>query len=116
VSFGADTVEFVTIKESTTDTNALGVGKKQTAYVPVEGCRHRPLRSEETPEFLDVDTGTQIWKTTAPPDAAAAAAASTGRIRVEGIFYDIIGGAMPFKDLHDPFKVTIFSTSLDPKV
>ncbi|MCV7100080.1 hypothetical protein [Mycobacterium palustre] len=117
MSFGNQAVTFVTINESSTDVNALGIGRKSTPNVVVRGCRHRPLKSEETPEYLEVDTGTQIWKTTAPPAAAAAAAASTGRIIVDGQPYDIIGGAMPFTDANGRlFKVTILSTSLDPRV
>lgn len=117
MNFGNQTVTFVTISESSTDVNALGIGKKTTPNVVVRGCRHRPLKSEETSEFLDVDTSNQIWKTTCPPDAAAAAAASTGRMIVDGLPYAIIGGAKPFTDANGKlFKVTILSTSYAPQV
>jgi hypothetical protein len=108
--FGRDTVRFVTLAETGT-ANSLGVKPKLPTNVDVEGCRHRPLKASETPENLGLDTGTQVWKTTAPPAAAAIAARSTGRMIVDGVTYNIIGGAMPFKDhTGRVFKVTILST------
>lgn len=116
MTFGNQTVRFVTLTD-TGEPNSLGVRSRTATNVDVTGCRHRPLKSEETPENLGLDTGTQVWKTTAPPVAAAIAARSTGKMIVDGATYDILGGAMPFTDLSvDVFKVTIFSTSLDPKV
>ncbi|WP_293308879.1 hypothetical protein [Mycolicibacterium sp.] len=87
----------------------LGVEVMTTTTVVVEGCRHRPLRADETPEWI-TNVATQVWKTTAPPVAAAIAAKSTGQLSVGGQTYQIIGGSQPFTDLGaDPFKVTILS-------
>ncbi|WP_349318992.1 hypothetical protein [Mycolicibacterium canariasense] len=76
--------------------------------VPVEGCRHRPLSAQEAAEVVG-DVATQVWKTTAPPEAAAVAARSTGTMKVDGRTFHIIGGAQVFEDYTDPFKVTILS-------
>lgn len=115
MSFGNQVVGFVTITE-TGPADALGMRTKTPNTVPVSGCRHRPLRADETPEWL-TNTATQIWKTTAPPEAAAAAAKSTGELVVDDITYKIIGGAMPYTDLNGQvFKVTILSMSLNPAV
>lgn len=107
MTFGDRTVTFVTVTE-TGEPNSLGIRPKQRTEVPVTGCRHRPLSVEETPEAM-TNVATQIWKTTAPPEAAAIAAASTGELKVDGVTYVIIGDAKPFEDMANPFKVTILS-------
>lgn len=107
MSFGSQTVTF----EMPSDTGTPGkLGTKAQAFTgtDVKGCRHRPLSATETPEWL-TNIATQIWKTTAPPEAAAIAAKSTGRLKVDDVTYQIIGGARPFEDFTDPFKVTILS-------
>lgn len=115
MSFGGQTVTFKTITESG-DPDELGVRDRVVTPVDVTGCRHRPLKSDETPEQL-TNTGEQIWKTTAPPEAAALAARSTGILTVDGIDYRIQGGAMPYTDFSGRVvKVTIFSSSMSPAV
>ena len=42
-------------------------------------------------------------------EAAAVAAKSTGKLKVGGVTFSIIGGALAFEDFSDPFKVTILS-------
>jgi hypothetical protein len=106
-SFGSQTVGFVTIT-GTGVFDELGVEGKTETTVNITGCRHRPLQATETPEWL-TDVGTQIWKTTAPPEAAAVAAKSTGLLIVDGVTYHIVGGAQPFEDFNDPIKCTILS-------
>lgn len=107
MSFGSQTVTFTTLV-GTGVYDADGIEATTPTPVAVKGCRHRPLKAEETPVWL-TNLATQIWKTTAPPEAAAVAAKSTGRLTVDGVTYEIIGGAQPFEDFTSPFKVTILS-------
>lgn len=107
MSFGSQTVTFVTV----TGTGVYDEFNNETMTetdVPVTGCRHRPLRAEEAAEMFG-NVATQVWKTTAPPEAAAIAAKSTGTLKEGGRTFHILGGAQPFEDLADPFKVTILS-------
>lgn len=106
--FGSQTVTFVTVTGAGTY-DELGGETQTTTSVAVAGCRHRPLRAEEMPEWLS-NIATQVWKTTAPPAAAAIAAKSTGKLTVGGQTFQIIGGSQPFTDYTtSPFKVTILS-------
>lgn len=107
MSFGSQTVGFISIV-GTGEYDELGAEIVDEVAVPEAGCRHRPLRAEEMPEAL-TNIATQVWKTTAPSSAAAKVAASTGVLEVDGVRYEIIGGAQPFEDFSDPFKVTILS-------
>jgi hypothetical protein len=106
--FGNTTVGFVTITTSG-EPDEFGVRPETETIVEVAGCRHRPLSASEASE-VGVEISTQVWKTTAPPSAAAIAAESTGRLTVDGDTFQIIGGAQPFTDMDSrPFKVTILS-------
>jgi hypothetical protein len=108
MTFGAKTVIFVS-RTGTGVFDEAGQEVMTTTEVPVTGCRHRPLNATETPEWLS-DIATIIWKTTAPPQAAAIAATSTGQLKVDGVTYQIVGGAQPFDDFTaSTFKVTILS-------
>lgn len=107
MSFGSQTVSFVT-EVGTGVIDEYGYETKTPTDVPVIGCRHRPLSAQEATEILG-KVATQVWKTTAPPDAAAIAAKSTGVLKEGGRTFSIIGGAQPFQDMTDPFKVTILS-------
>jgi hypothetical protein len=107
MSFGNKTVSFVTL-EHTGVYDDFGVEQVNEVPVSVTGCRHRPLSAAEATEALG-NVAHQVWKTTAPPEAAAAAAKSTGHLTVDGVTYYIIGGAQPFEDMSAPFKVTILS-------
>lgn len=112
MTFGSQTVTFETLV-GTAVYDANGLEATTSVSVPVTGCRHRPLKAEETPEWL-TNLATQIWKTTAPAEAAAVAAKSTGLLTVDAVTYRIVGGAMPFEDFADPFKVTILSKIENP--
>lgn len=107
MSFGSQAVTFTTLV-GTGVYDADGTEVTTPTPVTVPGCRHRPLKAEEMPVWL-TNLATQVWKTTAPPEAAAVAAKSTGRLTVDGVTYEIIGGAQPFEDFSSPFKVTILS-------
>ena len=107
MSFGNQTVTFVTLV-GTGEYDDFGNELVDEDEVSVEGCRHRPLSAAEATEALG-NVGRQVWKTTAPPEAAAAAAKSTGLLKVDGVPFAIIGGAQPFQDFGDAFKVTILS-------
>lgn len=105
--FGSQTVTFVTLV-GTGVYDEYGFEQTTETEVEVTGCRHRPLSAKEANEALG-NVAQQIWKTTAPPEAAAVAAKSTGKLRVGGVTYHILGGAQQFEDFSDPFKVTILS-------
>lgn len=105
--FGSQTVTFVTVT-GTGVFNDYGEEGTTSADVDVTGCRHRPLSAAEATEAFG-NVGRQVWKTTAPPEAAAVAALSTGTLKEGGRTFAILGGAQPFEDYSDPFKVTILS-------
>lgn len=108
VVFGRQTVTFEAVNRGATG-DSLGVKPELPVDVPVPGCRHRPLKADETPEYL-LNMATQIWKTTAPPTPAVLGAKMNSRLKVDGVPYQIVGGPMPFADpWGQPFKVTIFS-------
>lgn len=107
MSFGSQTVTFATLV-GTGECDDFGVEQVEEVEVPVEGCRHRPLSAAEASAAFG-NVARQVWKTTAPPEAAAIAAKSTGVLKEGGRSFAIIGGAQAFQDFSDPFKVTIFS-------
>lgn len=107
MSFGSQTLVFVSlVGTGTYDENGFEITSE--AEVSVAGCRHRPLSAAEAAEAFG-NVARQVWKSTCPPEAAAVAAKSTGRIRVDGRVFHIIGGATAFEDFTDAFKVTIMS-------
>jgi hypothetical protein len=107
MSLGPKTVTFVTLTDSGTP-GKLGTVTQVLTEVAIEGCMHHPLSASETPAWL-TDIGTQIWQTIAPPEAAAIAANSTGNLKVDGVTYQIVGGAQPYTDFATPFVVVIHS-------
>ncbi len=107
MSFGSQTLWFVSLVGTGTFDD-FGFEITTEAEVPVEGCRHRPLSAAEAAEAFG-NVARQVWKSTCPPEAAAVAAKSTGRINVGGQVFHIIGGATAYEDFSDPFKVTIMS-------
>lgn len=105
--FGSQTVAFVTV----TGTGVFDDNGFETTTptdVAVTGCRHRPLSAAEASELFG-NVAKQVWKTTAPPEAAAIAAQSTGTLKEGGRTFHIVGGAQVFEDYSDPFKCTILS-------
>lgn len=108
MAFGGQTVTFVSFAEAGSP-GALGTYQMVETRVDVTGCRHRPLTFQETAE-TDTDIATEMWKTTAPPEAAVVAAEATGVIEVDGETFHIIGGPRMHVDMDGtPFKVTIVS-------
>lgn len=107
MTFGSQTVAFVTLV-GTGVYDDLGFETTNPTDVPVTGCHHRPLSAQEAGEVFG-DVARQVWKTTAPPEAAAIAAKSTGTLKEGGRTFHILGGAQAFQDFNDPFKVTILS-------
>lgn len=109
---GTQTVTFI-VETPTGPVNSLGTRTMVPTPVDVEDCRFRPLSAQEAAEAM-TNVATQVWKCTAPPEAAAVAAKSTGLLKVDGVTYKIIGGAKPFNDMQGvPFKVTILSQKHD---
>lgn len=90
---GGETVTFVTVTESG-DPGYLGIKTKTRVETAVTGCRFRPLNADEAPDAA-TNTAVGVWKCTAPPEAAALAAASTGEVKVNGVTYQIDGPIMP---------------------
>lgn len=102
--FGDQTVTFVTITDGVKD--RLGIPAIVRTEVPVTGCRFRPLNVEEAVNLTDV--ATEIWKCTAPPEAAVLAAKSIDEVKHKDITYDLVGGIKPFNDASDQvYKVTV---------
>lgn len=114
MSFGVDTVTFVSFSDSATP-GELGTYPQTETLTSAPGCRHRPLTFQEIHE-LGFDVATEVWKTTVPIGEYSnalrvqiMAMQPDDVIRVEGVEYQIIGGVRPFKDFTGWFKATIFS-------
>lgn len=105
--FGSQIVYFVT-RVGTGVFDEYGYETMTEAEVPVEGCYHQPMRAEEATQILGT-VATQLWKTIAPPEAAAVAAKSTGTLKEGGRTFHIVGGAQPMRDFTNPHHVTILS-------
>lgn len=97
MSFGGQTVGFVTVTRGAA--GYLGLAQESRSTTTVSGCRFRPLTSAETAESA-TDVATGVWKCTAPAEAAALAAKSTGELVVEGITYRIVGPVEPKYDMN----------------
>lgn len=108
MTLAGQTVTIITVGP-TGEYDDLGGEIVARTETPVPGCRHRPLRADETPEWI-TNIATQVWQTTAPPDPAAMTADARAELRVDGVLYRVIGGAQPFTDeTGRPYKVTILS-------
>ena len=106
-TFGSQTVSFVSLVGSGVFTE-YGEEVMSEVSVDVAGCRHRPLSAVEASELFG-NVARQMWRTTAPPVAAAVSALSGGRLLVDGVEFHIIGGGQTFEDAAAPFKVTLIS-------
>lgn len=81
MTFGGQTVAFVTV----TETGQIGWGGlkgKTWAVTPLGGCHFRPASSTEVDGQTDVTT--EVWKLTAPPDAAALVVKANGELVYDG--------------------------------
>lgn len=107
MSFGSQTVYFVTVT-GTGVFDEFGNETMAESEVAVAGCQHNPMSAAEAAEMFG-NVATQIWRTIAPPEAAAVAAKSTGVLKEGGRTFHILGGAQPFRDFTDPFMVRILS-------
>lgn len=104
MSFGGQTVTFVTITRGT-----AGRFERAPVRTPVDvpGCRFRPLGTSE--RVAETDLATEVWKCTAPPVAAVLAATATSELEYNGKTYHVTG-VEPFTDLAgQPFKVTVIA-------
>lgn len=108
MTFGPSTVMVTTYTESG-QPDSLGMVAKTPHTTTIPGCRHRTLSVSETAE-LDINVGTQTWKTTCPPDPVFAALKPDSTITVDGGIYRIVAGPKHHGDFAGPFKVTIVST------
>lgn len=108
MTFGGQTVTFVNYTD-TGSPGRVGTIPQTPNPIAVTGCRHRPLSFKEAAEY-DLNTSTQVWKTTAPPVAAVLALEVDGELRENGGVFKAIAGPQVFNDLDGkPFKVTILS-------
>ena len=107
-TFGGQVVT-IPVTTGTGEYDELGNELVDTESVDVGGCRHRPLSVSETPDWV-TNIGTQVWKTTAPPDEAILALDTDSTIVVDEVAYQVIAGAQPFTNRSGaPFKVTVLS-------
>ncbi|OBB15052.1 hypothetical protein A5761_15025 [Mycolicibacterium setense] len=82
MSFGGQTVAFVTV----TETGPIGWGglkSKTRVATSLAGCHFRPAASTETPD-TQTDVATEVWKLTAPPAVAALAVKASGELVYDG--------------------------------
>ena len=106
--FGGQTVTVITYTP-TGVTSALGKRQKSETLTEVPGCHHRPMTFTESPHG-DTNVATETWQTTAPPHPAVLVLKAGDAIRVDGMTYQVIGGAQPHADhTGRPFKVTLTS-------
>mgnify|MGYP000234516719 CR=1 FL=1 len=111
-TFGGQVVT-IPVTTGTGEYDELGNELVDTESVDVGGCRHRPLSVSETPDWV-TNIGTQVWKTTAPPDEAILALDTDSTIVVDEVAYQVIAGAQPFTNRSGaPFKVTVLSKVQD---
>lgn len=82
MTFGGQAVAFVTVTRSG-GPGYLGLRDESRSAVTVSGVRFRQFSSSEQPE-AGSDSTAEVWKCTAPPDAAALAALSTGELIYDG--------------------------------
>ncbi|QRZ05894.1 hypothetical protein [Mycolicibacterium austroafricanum] len=97
MSFGGQTVTFVTVTESG-EPGFGGIREKVRTETAVTGCRFRPLRAEETPDYL-TNIATGVWKCTAPAVETVLAAEPDGEVKVSGVTYQIVGPVRPKPDM-----------------
>ena len=97
MTFGGQTVTFVTVTESG-EIGFGGIREEVRTETSVEGCRFRPLSVDETPEYL-TNIATGVWKCTAPPVEAALDAQPDGELNVDGLTYRIKGPVQPKPDM-----------------
>lgn len=111
--FGNQTVGIVTVTQ-TGSPGYLGIKDTSEATVSVGGCRFREARQPYSPiETPEQSTNVVIerWKLTAPPEAGALAAQSTGELVYNGESFKIDGPAIPKFDMNGTVHhVTIFCT------
>lgn len=106
MSFGRQTVTFVTVSEDPNNRDRYNKPEKVRTPVPVAGCRFRPLTFREKQELGDI--ATEAWRCTAPPDPAVMSATAVDEVIVDGVTYQIVGGVRTFVDMVGrPFKVTV---------
>lgn len=106
MTLGGQTVALVAIA-STGSPGYLGLKAASRTKTVVSGVHFRPFKTEETPD-AETDVATEVWKLTAPPEAAVLAAKSTGELLYDGTSdpadveanrFSIIGPVQPKSDL-----------------
>lgn len=106
MSFGGQTVVFVTVTEDLDNRDRYNNPIRVRTEISVPGCHFRPLTAKEKLELGDIVQ--DPWKCTAPPVAAVMNAQAIDEVKHKGVTYQIIGGVRPFNDFSDRvFKVTV---------
>lgn len=97
MSFGGQTVTFVTVTHSGTP-GYLGVTGESRSETVVSGCRFRPAQvSEATDGVTSVAAGR--WRATCPPVSAALNAQPGGEVKCGGVTFLIDGPVQPKYDI-----------------
>lgn len=110
---GNDTVTFVVMQRNGSP-DAMGEVMATPVHTVVEGCRHRAIPAttptqRERPEDI-TDVGEQVWQTHCPPVPAALYAATTDRLIINGVVYQIEGATVRWTDADGaPLFVKILS-------
>jgi hypothetical protein len=95
MQLGDQTVTFVAITYGPPDEN--GIPEEIRTETPVAGCLFRPLRSDEKAGVFEI--ATEVWKATCPPVTAALTASVNGELKHDGITYQTVAGAQPYRGL-----------------
>lgn len=106
MSYGHDTVTFVTVTDNPSVKNRYGNPQQVRTETSVQGCHVRPLKPSEKIELGDISK--DGWKITAPPVDVVLNASATDEVQIGGNTYQIVGGIQVYNDLNRVFKVTIY--------
>lgn len=82
MSFGGQTVGFVTITDSGS-AGYLGLKPKSRTLALAHGVQFWPLETTEAPD-AETNVTSEVWRFIGPPDAAALAAKSIGELVYDG--------------------------------
>lgn len=107
MSYGAETLTFVTLTDGPPDRN--GIPTRVRTEVDVAGCHFRPLKVSEKVGLVE-NIATEVWQATCPRDDTVLAAAAVDEIKHNGVTYQLVGAPQPFKDFSATvYKVTVLA-------
>jgi hypothetical protein len=107
MTFGNQTVVFVTLTEDLNNRDKYNTPVVVRTEVPVAGCRFRPLTAKEKFD-LGTDVVTDPQKITAPPVAAVVGASANDEVIYGGETFQLVGPPRVYTDMGGtPHKVTL---------